>query len=114
MQINKEQLRQAVPIFISQRLEAGAPAHIRWLLGGATFLIDSQFNNIMKRFSPLLLLSGIATQDGDNLTLDVDKLKDFLNASFTKQPSVDFMGFKFNQEDANALCRILEEKANGQ
>lgn len=65
------------------------------LLGGSTFLI-----------LPMLKQVGIVDE---NNKVDIEVAKGFINSAFDKSGAVEYLGFKFDKSDGEALINIMEK-----
>lgn len=104
MLISLNKLPEVLTQFIDSRLIPTAPAHIKWLLGGSTFILLDKFDNYKERYVPTLKNLDLVNT---NNQLDIDKTKQFLDCSFNKCQSFTVMGFTFNKDDGEALYNLL-------
>lgn len=88
--------------FIDTRLIPNAPSTVKWLLGGASFIIASRYTEAI----PLMKTMGLVTQ---NNALNLEMVKGALKAAFEKQPVVEYYGFNFDKADGEALISIMEK-----
>lgn len=93
--------------FIDTRLIPNAPSTVKWLLGGASFIIASRYTEAI----PLMKTMGLV--DVSTSTINLEMAKGALKAAFEKQPTVEYYGFKFDKADGDALIAIME-KYDGQ
>lgn len=85
---------------------------VKWLIGGASTLLLTQFDRMIANYAPVLKSIGIMDESGN---LDIDKAETFVNSAFGKQDKVrvPFMGvpITFDKSDGDALIRIFREQA---
>lgn len=91
--------------FIDTRLIPNAPSSVKWLLGGASFIVASRYTEAI----PMMKALGLVTASN---MIDLEMVKGALKAAFEKQPTVEYYGFKFDKADGDALISIME-KHNG-
>ena len=104
--ISPNKLSTVVTEFIDTRLMPSAPAHIKWILGGSTYLILNQMEAYKEQYAPSLKKLGIVTS---NDQLDIGQVSGFLTRAFEKSPEVEMFGFKFTKADGIALVDILNK-----
>lgn len=104
--ISLSKVQNVLPEFIDTRLIPSAPSHVKWVLGGATFVILRKVDNIVNDYTPLLRKFDLIN---DNNQLDIELTRSFINYAFTKCDTVELFGFKFNCQDGDALIGILEK-----
>lgn len=46
---------------------------------------------------------------GENNKVDIDVAKGFINSAFDKSGTVEYLGFKFDKSDGEALINIMEK-----
>lgn len=92
--------------FLDSRLIPNSPQHIKWLLGGASFIIASRYTEAI----PMMKVMGLVNPS--NNMIDLEMAKGVIKAAFDKQPTVEYYGFKFDKADGDALINIME-KYNG-
>lgn len=68
-----------------------APSMMKWILGGSTFLVLHQADTLIGKYLPMLKQVGI------------DVAKGFINSAFDKSGTVEYLGFKFDKSDGEAL-----------
>lgn len=95
MKISLSKISQVLPEFVDTRLMPSAPSTMKWLLGGSTFLI-----------LPMLKQVGIVDE---NNKVDIEVAKGFINSAFDKSGTVEYLGFKFDKSDGEALINIMEK-----
>lgn len=67
------------------------------------------------RYSPAVsgrLSSGesfYVSNAGENNKVDIDVAKGFINSAFDKSGTVEYLGFKFDKSDGEALINIMEK-----
>lgn len=76
------------------------------LLGGSTFLILHQADTLIGKYLPMLKQVGIVDE---NNKVDIDVAKGFINSAFDKSGAVEYLGFKFDKSDGEALINIMEK-----
>ena len=95
-----------------QRTADAIDCLVKWLIGGASTLLLTQFDRMIANYAPVLKSIGIMDESGN---LDIDKAETFVNSAFGKQDKVrvPFMGvpITFDKSDGDALIRIFREQA---
>lgn len=91
--------------FLDSRLIPNSPQHIKWLLGGMSYVFATGYT----KFVPLAKTLGLVTENNE---VNLNVAKGILKAAFEKQPTVEYYGFKFDKSDGDALINIME-KYNG-
>lgn len=104
--ISLSKLQNVIPEFIDTRLMPSAPSGMKWVLGGATFVILRRMDNIVSQYLPMLKTAGIVN---DNNQIDIEMTKGFINSAFEKSGRVTVMNFMFDKSDGEALIGILEK-----
>lgn len=104
--ISLSKIQTVLPEFIDTRLMPSAPAHVKWLIGGGTFLILHQADSIIEQYKPMMKSVGILN---DNNQLDIDLFKGFINTAFDKSGPVERYGFRFDRSDGEALAAIMRK-----
>lgn len=87
-------------------LKPSAPSTMKWLLGGSTFLILHQADTLIGKYLPVLKQVGIVDE---NNKVDIEVAKGFINSAFDKSGTVEYLGFKFDKSDGEALINIMEK-----
>ena len=104
--ISLSKIQNVLPEFIDTRMMPVAPTNIKWVLGGATFLVLGQADALLGKYLPMLKALNLVN---DNNQLDIELTKGFINSAFSKSDSLGFYGFTFNKHDGEALIAILEK-----
>lgn len=104
--ISLSKLHNVIPEFIDTRLMPSAPSGMKWVLGGATFVILRRMDDIVSQYLPILKTTGIVN---DNNQIDIEMAKGFINSAFDKSGRVTVMNFTFDKSDGEALIGILEK-----
>lgn len=71
--------------------------------------IDGTIANMMGtigKYLPMLKQIGIVDE---NNKVDIDVAKGFINSAFDKSGTVEYLGFKFDKSDGEALINIMEK-----
>lgn len=89
--------------FIDTRLIPNAPSTVKWLLGGASFIVASRYTEAI----PLMKTMGLV--DASTGAINLEMVKGALKAAFEKQPVVEYYGFNFDKADGEALISIMEK-----
>lgn len=106
MKISLSKISQVLPEFVDTRLMPSAPSTMKWVLGGGTFLILHQADALIQKYLPMLKQVGIVDESNK---LDIEVASGFINSAFDKSGSVEYMGFKFDKSDGEALVNIMEK-----
>lgn len=106
MKISLSKISQVLPEFVDTRLMPSAPSTMKWILGGSTFLILHQADTLIGKYTPMLTQVGIVDE---NNKVDIDVAKGFINSAFDKSGAVEYLGFKFDKSDGEALINIMEK-----
>ena len=104
--ISLSKIQNVLPEFIDTRMMPVAPSNVKWLLGGATFLMLGQADTLIGKYLPMLKALNLVN---DNNQLDIELAKGFINSAFSKSETLSFYGFTFNPHDGEALLAILEK-----
>lgn len=104
--VSISKLQNVIPEFIDTRLMPSAPSTMKWILGGATFVILRRMDDIVSQYLPMLKTAGIVN---DNNQIDIEMAKGFINSAFEKSGRVTVMNFTFDKSDGEALIGILEK-----
>lgn len=104
--VSLSKLQNIVPEFIDTRLMPSAPSTMKWVLGGATFVILKRMDAILEQYMPVLKTTGIVNE---NNQIDVEMAKGFLNSAFEKSGRVTIMNFTFDKTDGEAFIGLLEK-----
>lgn len=99
-------ISQVLPEFVDTRLMPSAPSTMKWILGGSTFLILHQADTLIGKYLPMLKQVGIVDE---NNKVDIEVAKGFINSAFDKSGTVEYLGFKFDKSDGEALINIMEK-----
>ena len=57
--VSISKLQNVIPEFIDTRLMPSAPSTMKWILGGATFVILRRMDDIVSQYLPMLKTTGI-------------------------------------------------------
>lgn len=106
MKISLSKVSQVLPEFVDTRLMPSAPSTMKWVLGGGTFLVLHQADTLIGKYLPMLKQVGIVDESN---RLDIDVAKGFINSAFDKSGTVEYLGFKFDKSDGEALINIMEK-----
>lgn len=106
MKISLSKISQVLPEFVDTRLMPSAPSTMKWILGGSTFLILHQADTLINKYLPMLKQLGIVDEDHK---VDIEMVKGFLNSAFDKSGAVEYLGFRFDTSDGEALVNIMEK-----
>lgn len=106
MKISLSKISQVLPEFVDTRLMPSAPSTMKWLLGGSTFLILHQADTLIGKYLPMLKQVGIVDE---NNKVDIEVASGFINSAFDKSGTVEYLGFKFDKSDGEALINIMEK-----
>lgn len=71
-----------------------------------TFLILHQADTLIGKYLPMLKQVGIVDE---NNKVDIEVAKGFINSAFDKSGTVEYLGFKFDKSDGEALINIMEK-----
>jgi len=104
MKISLSKLSQVLPEFVDTRLIPSAPSTMKWILGGGTFLVLHQADTLIGKYLPMLKQVGIVDESNS-----IDVAKGFINSAFDKSGTVEYLGFKFDKSDGEALINIMEK-----
>lgn len=106
MKISLSKVSQVLPEFVDTRLMPSAPSTMKWILGGGTFLILHQADTLINKYLPMLKQLGIVDEDHK---VDIEMARGFLNSAFEKSGVVEYLGFRFDNSDGEALVNIMEK-----
>lgn len=106
MKISLSKISQVLPEFVDTRLMPSTPSHMKWILGGSTFLILHQADTLIQKYLPMLKSVGIVDEENK---LNIDVAKGFINSAFNKSGTVEYFGFKFDKSDGESLIQIMEK-----
>lgn len=106
MKISLSKISQVLPEFVDTRLIPSAPSTMKWILGGSIFLILHRADAILGQYLPMLKQVGLVDEDQK---LDIELAKGFINSAFDKSGTVEYLGFKFDKSDGEALVNLLEK-----
>lgn len=78
------------------------------LLGGGNQNVVSalQADTLIGKYLPMLKQVGIVDE---NNKVDIEVAKGFINSAFNKSGAVEYLGFKFDKSDGEALINIMEK-----
>ena len=79
---------------------------MKWILGGGTFLILHQADALIQKYLPMLKQVGIIDESNK---LNIEVASGFINSAFDKSGTVEYLGFKFDKSDGEALINIMEK-----
>ena len=105
MKISLSKISQVLPEVVDTRLMPSAPSTMKWILGGSTFLILHQADTLIGKYLPMLKQVGIVNENNNNNKIDIDVAKGFINSAFDKSGTVEYLGFKFDKPDGEALIK---------
>lgn len=108
--ISLSKIQNVLPEFVDTRLIPSAPSHIKWLLGGSTFIILRQADAMIAQYLPMMKSLGLVN---DQNQLDIEMAKGFINSAFDKSGNVPLFGFNFDKSDGEAFIGILEKYKDG-
>lgn len=103
--VSLSKLQQVIPQFVDQRLLPSAPSHIKWILGGSTFIICHKLDEILPKYLPVLKALRLVTEQNK---LDLELVKGFINSAFDKSGKVEIYGFILDKSDGEAFISLLE------
>lgn len=106
MKISLSKISQVLPEFVDTRLMPSAPLHHEVDSWRGTFLVLHQADTLIGKYLPMLKQVGIVDE---NNKLDIEVAKGFINSAFDKSGSVEYLGFKFDKSDGEALINIMEK-----
>lgn len=106
MKISLSKISQVLPEFVDTRLMPSAPSTMKWILGGGTFLILHQADTLINKYLPMLKQLGIVDEEHK---VDIEMARGFLNSAFDKSGVVEYLGFRFDNSDGEALVNIMEK-----
>lgn len=106
MKISLSKISQVLPEFVDTRLMPSAPSMMKWILGGGTFLILHQADTLINKYLPMLKQLGIVDEEHK---VDIEMARGFLNSAFDKSGVVEYLGFRFDNSDGEALVNIMEK-----
>ena len=69
-------------------------------------LAKLQADTLIGKYLPMLKQVGIVDE---NNKVDIDVAKGFINSAFDKSGTVEYLGFKFDKSDGEALINIMEK-----
>ena len=65
-----------------------------------------QADTLIGKYLPMLKQVGIVDEDNK---VDIEVAKGFINSAFDKSGTVEYLGFKFDKSDGEALINIMEK-----
>lgn len=68
--------------------------------------LTTQADTLIGKYLPMLKQIGIVDE---NNKVDIDVAKGFINSAFDKSGTVEYLGFKFDKSDGEALINIMEK-----
>lgn len=68
--------------------------------------LTTQADTLIGKYLPMLKQVGIVDE---NNKVDIEVAKGFINSAFDKSGSVEYLGFKFDKSDGEALINIMEK-----
>ena len=91
-------------------LNNGGNGLLGGLLGGGNQNVVSalQADTLIGKYLPMLKQVGIVDE---NNKVDIEVAKGFINSAFDKSGAVEYLGFKFDKSDGEALINIMEKYA---
>lgn len=69
-------------------------------------LAKLQADTLIGKYLPMLKQVGIVDE---NNKVDIEVAKGFINSAFDKSGAVEYLGFKFDKSDGEALINIMEK-----
>jgi hypothetical protein len=89
-------------------LNNGGNGLLGGLLGGGNQNVVSalQADTLIGKYLPMLKQVGIVDE---NNKVDIEVAKGFINSAFDKSGAVEYLGFKFDKSDGEALINIMEK-----
>lgn len=103
-------VKAALATFMDQRVQANIAsndAFAKWTIGGASVLIISRLDKIVKDNEPALRAMGIINENGH---LDIDVAENFIHGGFEKQPEITLGLITFEKQDGEALIKLLRQQ----
>ena len=70
------------------------------------FTPGNQADTLIGKYLPMLKQVGIVDE---NNKVDIEVAKGFINSAFDKSGAVEYLGFKFDKSDGEALINIMEK-----
>lgn len=67
---------------------------------------DKNAKEVYGKYLPMLKQVGIVDE---NNKVDIEVAKGFINSAFDKSGTVEYLGFKFDKSDGEALINIMEK-----
>lgn len=104
--ISLSKIHNVLPEFVDSRLMPSAPSVMKWILGGSTFLILRQADDIISQYLPMMKSFGLVN---DQNQLNIELTKGFINSAFSKSGTISLFGFNFDKTDGEAFIGILEK-----
>lgn len=104
--ISLSKIQNVLPEFVDTRLMPTAPSHVKWMLGGGTFLVLRQADSMISEYLPLMKSIGLVNEYNQ---LDIDLTRGFLESAFAKEEKIKIFNFSFDKVDAESLINILEK-----
>lgn len=86
----------------------GNYGHLGGLLGEGNQNVVSalQADTLIGKYPPMLKQVGIVDE---NNKVDIEVARGFINSAFDKSGTVEYLGFKFDKSDGEALINIMEK-----
>lgn len=69
-------------------------------------MILHQADTLINKYLPMLKQLGIVDEDHK---MDIEIVRGFLNSAFDKSGVVEYLGFRFDNSDGEALVNIMEK-----
>lgn len=79
---------------------------MKFLVGGGTFLVLRQSQNMLNQYMPVMKSLGIVNEHDQ---MDIEAVKGFLDSGFEKAEKIQFFGINFTKQDGEALLKIMEK-----
>lgn len=103
-------VKAALAAFMDQRVQANIASNdsfAKWAIGGASGLVISRLDKIVKANEPALRAVGIINENGH---LDIDAAENFIHGGFEKQSEITLGLITFNEQDGEALIKLLRQQ----
>lgn len=105
-----EGLEPVLSIYISPGNPANVTVSVRLSSGNVIYLttqnILHQADTLIGKYLPMLKQVGIVDE---NNKVDIEVAKGFINSAFDKSGTVEYLGFKFDKSDGEALINIMKK-----
>lgn len=104
--VSTDKLQNIYTDFLDTRLIPSAPSHIKWVLYGSVFLINSKVENFKNNYLPKLKSTGLVNE---NNQFDTELIKNFMDSAFNGCPKFEMFGIIFDKSDGEHLVSIMEK-----